>query len=146
MPAQTAWDGKAGFGHDDPIVDQLIAPAVPNRCKTIFVCGPIAWAVATDTTKSLAALAEDMDAAEARDHPCPVAPEKQDATKIDGEAALLTSKHCPTDGGILVLRAITVHKGIAYYFWLQDPSNETAVEPLDRADFDALLAAVRLPD
>jgi hypothetical protein len=145
IPAQSTWDGVSGIGHDDPIVDQLIGPQVPNRCTTVFVCGPIAWAVAAPTTKSLAVLAKDDYAAEARDHPCPTQPESQSATKIDGEPALLFSKHCPADGGILVLGVITIHDGVGYYFWLQDPANETAVEPLDRADFAALIAAVRLP-
>jgi len=146
IPAETAWDGIAAIGHDDPIVDQLIGPQVPNRCKTVFLCGPIAWALAAPTTESVTALAAAMDAAEARDHPCPATPEQQDATTIDGEAALRTSKHCPTDGGTLLLRAITVHEGIGYYIWLQDPAHETAVEPMDHADFDALIAAIRLPD
>jgi hypothetical protein len=93
---------------------------------------------------TLTALAAQTNAAEARDHPCPAAPETEKAVKVDGEAALLTSKHCPSDGGILVLRAIAVHNGIGYYFWMQDPSNEKAVEPLDRADFNALIASIRL--
>ena len=102
--------------------------------------------MAAPTTKSLADLAAETDTAEARDHPCPVSPESQVGVKIDGEAALLASKHCPADGGLLVLRAIAVHKGIGYFFWMQDPSNERAVEPLDRSDFSALIAAIRLPD
>ena len=146
VPAQSTWDGKSAIGHLDPIVDQWIGPQVANRCKTVFVCGPIAWAVAAPTTKSPADLAAETDAAEARDHPCPVSPESQVGVKIDGEAALLASKHCPADGGLLVLRAIAVHKGIGYFFWMQDPSNERAVEPLDRSDFSALIAAIRLPD
>ena len=146
IPAQATWDGAAPVGHDDPIVDQLIAPEVANRCRTVFACGPIAWALAAPTAKSLAALNADTDASEARDHPCPPTPESQDPTKIGGEAASLSAKHCPMDGGLLVLRAIAIHKGVAYYFWLQDPANEREVEPLDRADFDALIAAVRLPD
>ena len=112
----------------------------------VFACGPIVWALAAPTAKSLAALNADTDASEARDHPCPPTPESQDPTKIGGEAASLSAKHCPMDGGLLVLRAIAIHKGVAYYFWLQDPANEREVEPLDRADFDALIAAVRLPD
>ena len=146
IPAQATWDGAAPVGHDDPIVDQLIAPEVANRCRTVFACGPIVWALAAPTAKSLAALNADTDASEARDHPCPPTPESQDPTKIGGEAASLSAKHCPMDGGLLVLRAIAIHKGVAYYFWLQDPANEREVEPLDRADFDALIAAVRLPD
>ena len=146
IPAQSTWDGKSAIGHNDSIVDQWIGPQVANRCKTVFVCGPIAWAVAAPTTKSPADLAAETDTAEARDHPCPVSPESQVGVKIDGEAALLASKHCPADGGLLVLRAIAVHKGIGYFFWMQDPSNERAVEPLDRSDFSALIAAIRLPD
>jgi hypothetical protein len=146
VAAQTRWDGTTPIGHDDPIVDQLIGPEVPNRCKTVYLCGPIAWAVAAPTTKPLMALASDEDAAEARDHPCPVTPEQQSATSIDAESALVASKHCPSDGGLLVLRAIAIHNGVGYFFWLQDPSNEAAVEPQDRADFEALIGAVRLPN
>ena len=146
IPAQSTWDGNSPIGHDDPIVDQWIGPQVADRCKTVFVCGPIAWAVAASTTKSLVALAAERDVAEARDHPCPSAPESQVRVKIDGEAGLLASKHCPADRGLLVLRAIAIHKGIGYFFWMQDPSNEKAVEPVDRADFNSLIAAIRLPD
>ena len=110
IPAQATWDGAAPVGHDDPIVDQLIAPEVANRCRTVFACGPIVWALAAPTAKSLAALNADTDASEARDHPCPPTPESQDPTKIGGEAASLSAKHCPMDGGLLVLRAIAIHE------------------------------------
>jgi hypothetical protein len=43
------------------------------------------------------------------------------------------------------MRAITIQDGIAYYFWMQDPANEDALDPRTRADFEALLAAIQLP-
>jgi hypothetical protein len=145
IPAQTPWDGRSPVGHDDPIVDQLIAPQVPNRCATVFVCGPLAWAYATPTTRSLDAWVADQDASDARDHPCPPSPQTRVSVKVDGEPGVLESKHCPQDGGILVMSAHTIRDGVGYAFYLQDPSGEPGVEPLDQSDFRALLGAIRLP-
>jgi hypothetical protein len=149
IPAVDAWDGQEEIGHDDPTVDQLISPQVADRCEHLFLCGPIAWAISAPATGSLEAVAEEMDAMEASDHDCPETPETSDPAEIDGEPALLASTHCPAnaaDGGLLILRAITIHDGIAYYFWMQDPAHEDALEPSIRADFEALIAAVDLPD
>jgi hypothetical protein len=145
IPAQAAWDGTGAVGHDDPIVDQLIGPQVTGRCKTVFLCGPIAWANAAPTTLSLSDYVKEQDAADARDHPCPPAPESEVTIEIGGEAAVLESKHCPAVDGILVLSAHTVHDGVGYAFYLQDPSRDPALEPADLSDFMALLDAIQLP-
>jgi hypothetical protein len=145
IPAQTAWDGTSAVGHDDPIVDQLIGPQVTGRCKTVFLCGPIAWGLAAPTTSSLADYVKDQDLADARDHPCPPAPESEIAIEIGGEAGALESKHCPAVDGILVLTAVTIHSGVAYSFYLQDPSRDPTLEPGDLSDFMALLGAIQLP-
>jgi len=148
VPATVAWDGKVALGHDDATVDQLIAPQVTNRCEHLFACGPIAWALSIPTHDSLATVAAGMNAAEARDHDCPKLPETADTTEIDGEPAQLASTHCPAgaaDGGLLIMRAITVHAGTAYRFWMQDPANEHALEPSVRADFKSFIASVDLP-
>jgi hypothetical protein len=145
IPAETAWDGTSAVGHDDPIVDQLIGPQVTGRCKTVFLCGPIAWGLAAPTTSSLADYVKEQDAADARDHPCPAAPETAAAITIDGEPGVLESKHCPAVDGILVLSAVTIHNGVGYSFYLQDPSRDPALEPVDMSDFMALLGAIQLP-
>lgn len=145
IPAQSRWDGTSAVGHDDPIVDQLIGPQVTGRCKTVFLCGPIAWANAAPTTLSLADYVKEQDTADARDHPCPPTPESQVAIEISGEAGVLESKHCAAVDGILVLSAHTVHDGVGYAFYLQDPSRDPALEAGDMSDFMALLDAIQLP-
>jgi hypothetical protein len=148
IPAADAWDGEQEIGHDDPTVDQMISPQVAGRCEHLFLCGPIAWAISASTEESLAVVASDMDAMEAADHDCPETPESSEPTEIDGEPALLAATHCPAnapDGGQLILRAITIHDGTAYYFWMQDPAHEDALEPSVRSDFEALIAVVDLP-
>jgi len=145
IPAQTAWDGNSPVGHDDPIVDQLFAPQVSGRCPTVPLCGPIGWAYAAPTTASLATYVKDRDAADARDHPCPTAPQTAVSITIDDEPGVLESKHCAPVGGILVLAAFTVHNGVGYDFYMQDPYRDPAAEPLDRSDFVALVGAIHLP-
>ena len=140
--ATSKWDGATAIGHDDPIVDQLVGPEVTGRCTTVFVCGPVAWAYAAATRQSLADYVKARDAADDRDHACPP-PVRQEQITIAGQPALLETGYCP-EGGILVLRAVTIHAGTALSFFLQDPANERAVDPLDRADFLALLKSVRL--
>lgn len=145
IPAETAWDGNSAVGHADPIVDQLFAPQVEGRCPTVPLCGPVAWAYAAPTTASLDAYVKEKDAADARDHPCSSAPESADTITIGGEPGVLESRHCPAVGGILVVSAFTIHNGVAYVFYLQDPYGDPAAEPLDQSDFVALIAAIQLP-
>jgi hypothetical protein len=148
VPASVAWDGEGELNHDGAVVDQLIEPQIEGRCEHLFRCGPIAWAISAPATEPLDTVAREMDAKEAREHDCPEIPETSEPAEIDGEPALLASTHCPAgapDGGLLILRAITVHDGNAYYFWMQDPANEDALEPSVRSDFEALIAAVQLP-
>ena len=145
IPATIRWNGKTTIAHEAPDVDQILPPKVTNRCSTVFRCAPLEWAASAPTDGSLPSVVADMDAAEARDHPCPAKTESEEPATIDGEPASIGTKHCPADGGILVLRAVAVHEGVAYYFWLQDQANERAVDPVDRADFDAFVRAIDLP-
>lgn len=151
VPASDAWDGEEVIGHEDAMVDQLVAPQVGDRCENTFRCGPNAWALAYPATDDLATVVASMDAREVEDHDCPATPEEQSDTEIDGEPAILSVTHCPEgaeDGGLMIVRAIAIHDGTAYYFWIQDPSSiaQRDLEPLMRSDFEALLAEVDLPD
>jgi hypothetical protein len=150
VPAQVAWDGQETVGHASETVDQLITPQVAGRCEHVFLCGPNAWAFAVPTTQPLDAVAADMDAAEVRDHDCPATPESEEPAEIDGEPAVISVTHCPAnapDGGLLILRAIALHDGTAFYFLMQDPAqlNQDDLDPLIRSSFEDLIAAVRLP-
>jgi hypothetical protein len=144
VAAQVAWDGTSAPGHQDSDVDQLIGPEVSGRCSHIFLCGPVAWALAGSTTKSLADYAAERDSVGVANNGC-AEPETSAPTTIGGEAALVEATHCPADGGILVLSAFTVQSGIGFGFYLQEPSGDPAVEPEDRSDFAAMLATVQLP-
>lgn len=146
-PATEKWDGTSAIGHDDPIVDQLLAPEVSGRCQTVFVCGPVLWAYAATTNQSLTDYVTARDAADAQDHACgPPRPERQERITIGGAQGLLETSHCPEDEtGILILEAVTIHSGVAYSFFLQEPSHERAVEPADHSDLLALLKTVKLP-
>jgi hypothetical protein len=149
VPAIEVWDGEERLGHDYPMVDQLIAPKETDRCEQVARCGPIAWVLSFPASESLESVAAEMDAFEDVDHGCPATPETHETTEIDGEPAQLTSTHCPegaADGGRLILRAIALHDGTAYYFWMQDPAGEYPLEPLTRSAFETLLEGVRLPD
>lgn len=145
IPATAAWDGTSVIGHDDSDVDQLLAPRVQNRCANIYLCGPNAWALASPTTMSLAQLVAAGDASEHRDHPCPARPESTRRFKVAGVDAVFESKHCEPVTGILVMSVRFVSKGVGYGFFMQDPSRDRDVEPLDRADFMKMLATVSLP-
>jgi hypothetical protein len=146
IPAASKWDGKSVVGHDDPIVDQLVPPAMTGRCEKVYQCAPIYWAYKAPTSDSLEALSRKNDEDDARDHPCPPTPESSEAVTIDGTAAVLKSKHCEPVTGLLNLTAITVRNGVGYFFYSQDGAREPVVERLDKSDFLTFLAGINLPD
>ena len=145
IPATAAWDGKSPVGHDDPIVDQLLPPKQTDRCAGIYLCAPNGWAFAVRSHLTLAEWVAQGNATDHADHPCAVEPETSEPIRIDGVAGVLETKHCEPVTGILVMWVRVVSHGVAYAFCLQDQSNQRAVEPRDRADFLAMLAAIDLP-
>jgi hypothetical protein len=146
IPGTSRWDGAGAPGSDTETVDQLIAPSVESRCKTVFTCGPNAWALSIPTTQALDAFAAARDAADAADHPCPTAPETKASTTLAGLPAVLESKHCPPGaGGQFVTMAVVVKSGVGYVFYLEDRSHDQTAEPADVADFAALLKTIQLP-
>ena len=141
IPAQTGWDGTSPTGFDTPNVDQWVAPHLQNRCTQFFVCAPILWAYSAPTALDLAAWVRAGEAAGRRDHGCE--PGTASSIQIDGQPAALEDGHCGA-GGPLVLVAYAVRGGIGYAFLLQENAKEARVEGLDRSEFGALLATVRL--
>jgi hypothetical protein len=51
--------------------------------------------------------------------------------------------HCPPQGGVLVLMAITTHNETALVFAFQDPSGAANAEHSDRAAFREFLAGIQ---
>ncbi len=146
IPATTAWDGTSIVGHDDPIVDQLIQPKQLNRCKDVYLCGPYAWGLAAPYTLSVEDLAAAQLAKDAADHPCPATAESQEQATIGGQAALVMSRHCPADGGgLLVVSAVVVKEGSGYQFYMQDPSRDAASEAQTMTDFVNFIGGITLP-
>jgi hypothetical protein len=127
--ALAPWDGKSSPANFSSDVDQVNSST-----------GTQAWVMAAPTTKTLATFLADQNAADAREHPCPVTPEIDEATTIDGKPARLNVRHC----GILVVNAVVIDKGIGYLFYLQHPPEDTS-NPEDVGMFRILLAGVKLP-
>ncbi|HEX8026725.1 MAG TPA: hypothetical protein VF484_11030 [Candidatus Limnocylindrales bacterium] len=145
IPATSRWDGTSPVGHDDPIVDQVLPPKVPNRCTGIYLCAPNAWAFAMRSQLTLAQWVAAGNASDHADHPCATEPEASEPVRIDGVAGILETKHCEPVTGILVMWARVVSHGVAYAFCIQDQARERSLDPGVRADFLAMLAAVDLP-
>ncbi len=116
--AATMWDGTGAPDHNGPYVDQFLGPN-----------GTFGWAYAAPTSAGLDTYARERAKAGAADHPCPEAPETNVAMTVGGEAARLTTMHCPADGGILVTVAYVVRSGTGYVFALQDPDGGPKAEP-----------------
>jgi hypothetical protein len=133
IPASNAWDGTGAPSHEGPFVDQLVGAAAP-----------VAWVNAAPYARDLVSYRTERPQADAAEHPCPALPESDDPITIDGQPAALQSKHCPADGGILVMEALIVYRGTGFVFAFQDPSNDRAAEPADRSFFVSLLNSVRL--
>jgi hypothetical protein len=128
-----AWDGKGMPGHDVAEADKFVSPNTAS-----------AWLLSAPTKNDLAGLVKQAITANATDHgdTCPPVPASQEPIKIGSEPGALLSYDC----GILINLGVTVHDGVAYMFGFRDPAIHAATDPVDRADFLALLESVKFPD
>jgi hypothetical protein len=146
FPATSTWDGTSPVGHDDLVVDQLVGPSVTGRCTKVLFCGPVAWAYAAPTSEALATYVQTRDAADARDHPCPPSPKTVEQVTVADGSAVMETKYCADEAtGIIVLDVVTIRAGVAYSFYLQDPSHDRGADSADRADFLKLIGTIQLP-
>lgn len=128
-----AWHGTGAPDHESAETDLFESTA-----------GTIAWAYAAPTTKTLAALTAAQTTADSLEHPCPATPEIDEPTRIAGQDARLTVKHCPVTVGTLIEMATVIRHGRGYVFYFQHPPT---AEPRgdDIAVFKSLLSGVTLP-
>ena len=129
--ATQPWDGKGAPGEEDSVVDLFHGPS-----------GVQAWAIAAPTKESLAAYASATIRAAHAGHPCPAAPQTNQAITIGGAPARLLTMQCPAGSGFLVETAVTIHHGTAFVFASQNPSGTT---PADRPAFSKFLAGIAFP-
>ena len=120
-------------GHEEPTVDRMSGPTGHSLAD--------AWAFSLPVTNGLAASAAARLAADAAVHPCPLTAATTTPITIDGTPGLLLARNC----GILVLTAITIRNGTAFFFYLQDSSVQAATDAADESVFAGLLASLRLP-
>jgi len=128
--ATQQWDGKGAPGSEDSVVDLFQGPG-----------GVQAWALAAPTKESLAAYAMATIRAAHAGHPCPAAPQTNQAITIGGAPARLLGMKCPAGSSFLVEIAVTVRNGTGFVFASQ---NQTGTKPTDQADFHKFLAGIRL--
>jgi len=128
--ATQQWNGTGAPGDQDSVVDLFQGPG-----------GLEVWAIAAPTKESLAAYARATIRAAAAAHPCPKAPQTDQAVTIGGAPARLLGMQCPPRSGFLVETAVTIRHGAAFVFASQDPSGTT---PTDRAAFRKFLAGISL--
>ena len=129
--ATQQWDGKGAPGYEDSVVDLFAGPG-----------GVQAWALAAPTKESLAAYAKATIRAAHAGHPCPAAPQTNQAITIGGAPARLLGMQCPAGSGFLVETAVTIRHGTAFVFASQNPTGTT---PTDRGAFRKFLAGLTLP-
>ena len=129
--ATQQWDGKGTPGYEDSVVDLFQGPG-----------GVQAWALAAPTKESLAAYAKATIRAAHAGHPCPAAPQTNQAITIGGAPARLLGMQCPAGSGFLVETAVTIRHGTAFVFASQNPTGTT---PTDRGAFRKFLAGLTLP-
>ena len=129
--ATQRWDGTGAPGDGDSVVDLFIGPG-----------GVEAWAVAAPTKESLAAYARSTIRAAHAAHPCPAAPQTNQAITIGGAPARLLGMQCPAGSGFLVEMAVTIRHGTAFVFASENPSGTM---PTDRAAFRKFLAGITFP-
>ena len=115
-----------------------------NGSVDIFYVRPyaVAWAFAAPAQADLAAYATATTRA-ATQLPCPAAPQIDQQVTIGGAAASLIGMTFPSQGGVYMLTAATMHKQTAVVFVFQDTSGIRAAQQADRVAFRALLAGVR---
>ena len=129
--ATQQWDGKGAPGYDTRVVDLFQGPS-----------GVQAWALAAPTKESLAAYAKATIRAAHAGHPCPAAPQTNQAITIGGAPARLLGMQCPAGSGFLVETAVTIRHGTAFVFASLNPSGTT---PTDRPAFRKFLAGITFP-
>ena len=132
VQATKEWNGQGAPGDDDSVVDLFSGPD-----------GVEAWAMAAPTKQSLAAYTTATTRAAAAAHPCPAAPQTDQAITIGGEPARLLTMQCPAGSGFLVEIATTIHDGAGYVFTSQNPTGSGS-QNADRAAFRTFLAGIRL--
>lgn len=130
--ATQRWDGTGAPGFEDSDVDLFTGPR-----------GIAAWGFAEPSRASPAGYARATARAAAAAHPCPAVPPTNQAIRIGGAPARLLGMHCPPQGGVLVLMAVTTHHKTALVFAFQDPSGAASAERADRAAFREFLAGIR---
>jgi hypothetical protein len=129
--ATRRWDGTGAPGDEDSVVDLFVGPGSVQ-----------AWAIAAPTKESLAAYASATIRADHAAHPCPAAPQTNQAITIGGVPARLLGMQCPAGSGFLVETAVTIRHGTAFVFASQNPSGTT---PTDRAAFRKFLEGITFP-
>jgi hypothetical protein len=133
--ATQQWDGKGAPGDEDSVVDLFQGPG-----------GVQAWAIAAPTKESLAAYARATIRAAHAGHPCPAAPQTNQAITIGAVPARLLTIQCPAGSGFLVETAVAVRHGTAFVFASQNPTGTAPTDqPADRAAFRKFLAGIMFP-
>ena len=131
VQAKQRWNGTGAPGDGDSVVDLFTGPG-----------GVEAWAVAAPTKESLAGYTRATIGAAHAAHPCPAAPQTNQAIAIGGAPARLLSMQCPAGSGFLVELAVTISHGTAFVFSSENPSGTA---PTDRAAFRKFLGGITLP-
>ena len=115
-----------------------------NGSVDIFYVRPyaVAWAFAAPAQADLAAYATATTRA-ATQLPCPAAPQIDQQVTIGGAAASLIGMSCPSQGGVVMLTAVTTHKQKTLVFEFEDSSGVTTAAQADRVAFREFLTGVR---
>ena len=130
--ATATWDGTGSPGIDDTYNDQW-----DSRL------GPAAFGRAHPFAGDLAAFTQDAISRTATYHgdTCPPTPASNDPITIGGKPGSLLTWNC----GILINIAVTVDKGVGYFFVFRDPGVNAATDPSDSATFKSILDSVQFP-
>ena len=108
------WDGTGAPGYDSLPTDKFGGPT------------PVTvWAYARPFDGSLSDWVSSTLQASSIEHTCPTRPESNERLTVGDERARLLGMHCPSDGGIFVAIAVTVHDGSGFVFAAQDSSGGT---------------------
>jgi hypothetical protein len=131
--ASGRWDGQSGLDIESSQVDKFRSPSTD----------PAFWAVATPWRQSLAAFTSFTIFSIASFHgdTCPAEPNRRSAIVVGGEPGVLLAYDC----GILINQAVTVHRGVGYWFVFRDQGVQAATDPADHATFLRILGSVQFP-
>lgn len=127
------WDGESELDGDSAQVDLM---GHPGESKGV-------WIAAARSKRDLAAdtaFAITWNAHYHGDY-CPSRPNMRDRVTIGGQPGVLLAYNC----GILVNFAVTVDRGVEYWFTFVDRGLAAANNPSDRATFLKMLSSVRFP-